>query len=197
MGEKMKTVISVVEGESTSRDVITRALLATVAIAGLITMIAVAPNAIQALPFFGIGRRSNDRKYYIKTRIEKLCEKGYLARVRKNGVYYFELTKSGRIKLAKLNLAHYEIKKGKWDGLWRLVMFDIKEIRRDDRDMFRIQLERLDFCRLQNSVWVTPYDCGDLIVLLKTEFSFGWQVVYAVAKHIENDRQLREYFGVE
>lgn len=44
-----------------------------------------------------------------------------------------------------------------WDGRWRLVLFDIPEERRRERQNLRRYLRRRGFGCLQNSVWVTPH----------------------------------------
>jgi len=51
--------------------------------------------------------------------------------------------------------------------------------------------------RLQNSVWVYPYDCEDLITLLKADFEIGKEVLYVIADKIENEKVLLKDFGLE
>ena len=51
--------------------------------------------------------------------------------------------------------------------------------------------------RLQDSVWVFPYDCEDFIALLKAELKIGAAVLYMVVEHIENDKHLRSHFGLK
>ena len=46
--------------------------------------------------------------------------------------------------------------KRRWDGRWRLVVFDVPEGRRGLRDKLRAQLRRRGFGYLQHSVWITP-----------------------------------------
>jgi CRISPR-associated endonuclease Cas2 len=107
------------------------------------------------------------------------------------------LTQKGKDKLGQLTRGDMVVKKPKrWDKRWRLVIFDIKEHRKYTRDQLRDTLVRLGFLRLQNSVWVFPYDCEDLIVLLKADFEIGKDVLYIIAEKIENDTALKEYFGL-
>jgi phenylacetic acid degradation operon negative regulatory protein len=44
----------------------------------------------------------------------------------------------------------------RWDGRWRLVLFDVTESRRGLRDKLRYYLRNHGFGYLQNSVWITP-----------------------------------------
>lgn len=49
------------------------------------------------------------------------------------------------------------IKEPKRDGVWRIVIFDIKEKHRGVRDFLRGKLKQLNFKKWQNSIWVSPY----------------------------------------
>lgn len=51
----------------------------------------------------------------------------------------------------------------RWDHLWRIVMFDIPE-RRNKRRMFQYALKSAGFFRLQDSVYVTPYDMREEVL---------------------------------
>lgn len=44
----------------------------------------------------------------------------------------------------------------RWDGRWRLVLFDVPETRSTERDKLRRYLQQRGFGYLQNSVWITP-----------------------------------------
>ena len=44
------------------------------------------------------------------------------------------------------------------DGKWQMVIFDIPEDIRNRRDYFRTGLKRLKYQKLQQSVWICPYD---------------------------------------
>ena len=54
----------------------------------------------------------------------------------------------------------------KWDGRWRLVLFDVPESRRLTRDKLRVHLHNRKFGYLQNSVWITPDDVKEERALL-------------------------------
>ena len=83
-----------------------------------------------------------------------------------------------------------------WDGKWRLVIVEIPEKKRGVRDRIRGLVVRLGFLRLQDSVWVYPYDCEELVTLLKTDLKIGRAVLYIIADAIEFDRPLRAHFGL-
>ena len=52
------------------------------------------------------------------------------------------------------------------------------------------------FVRLQDSVWIYPYDCEDLIALAKASLRIGADVLYMIVERLERDKHLREHFGL-
>src|SRR3989344_3897454 len=59
-----------------------------------------------------------------------------------------------------------------------------------------ISLTQIVFLKLQNSVWLYPYDCEDLISLLKADFKIGKDVLYMIVEKLENDWHLRKTFNL-
>ena len=57
-------------------------------------------------------------------------------------------------------------------------------------------MQEYGFIRLQDSVWVYPYDCEDLIALAKANFRIGFDVLYMIVERIERDTHLREHFAL-
>jgi DNA-binding transcriptional regulator PaaX len=73
----------------------------------------------------------------------------------KSGDRLCRLTQAGQ--LHALGGCNPEVQwKRRWDGRWRLVIFDVPENRRATRDKLRAYLRMRGFGYLQNSVWITP-----------------------------------------
>lgn len=174
-------------------------ILGSIATAGLISMAVLAPNAVQALEmFWGKDKRKYNTKYYIKTTINKLAQRGLIQFQAEKGKTFIRLTKNGKEELLKYRLGDIKIKKPKkWDKKWRLIIFDIKEERKKTRDAFRNELLNLGFRKLQNSVWVYPYDCEEVVIMLKAHFHAGKDILYITAEKIENDKWLKREFNLE
>ena len=49
---------------------------------------------------------------------------------------------------------------------------------------------------MQDSVWVYPYDCEDILTLLKTDLGVGKYILYLIVDELENDKHLREFFDL-
>lgn len=108
----------------------------------------------------------------------------------------FTLTKLGRLKTKKL-VKSFGIKKpAKWDGLWRMVIFDIPHEKKSRREIFRGQLKKLGFANLQKSIWVHPYECRDQIFYLVKNLFIKPYVRYVVAREITGEEGLKKRFGL-
>lgn len=88
--------------------------------------------------------------------LAKLKKYGWAEKLSENGEIYYKITDKGDKAVDKL-LTPLKTT-GKWDGRWRLVMFDIPESRRDTRDKLRRALSNLGMGILQASVWISPND---------------------------------------
>jgi DNA-binding transcriptional regulator PaaX len=173
-------------------------LLETIATAGLVSLAVLVPGALLAISKADKHKRRYQQKYYINKVVKEMIITG-LVEYRKNdkGVKCLRLTARGREKLKNYALKNLVIKKPwRWDKKYRVIIFDIKEFKRKTRDKLRRWLEHLDFIRLQNSVWVYPYECREVIVLLKSHFKIGKEVLYMTVDSIENDKWLKEEFKI-
>ena len=170
-------------------------VLRTVAAAGLISVALILPNALQMLKVFNLDKKLRDtNRRSINNSRKRLVERGLLE-YSKDG--FLGLTGLGRKTLRQIQLADYNLKKPKkWDKKWRILIFDIKESQKVLRDKVRSTLVSIGFIRLQNSVWVYPYDCEDLITLLKADFEIGKDLLYVIADKIENEKVLLNDFGL-
>ena len=172
-------------------------ILRTVATAGLLSMVLVAPNALKTMDKLGLLPHKR-QKEVIRRAQRRLVAQGLLAR---NARGLVRLTAHGEEELEYLERNNFEKWRrehlpNRWDKKWRILIFDITEERRMIRDYIRNKLESIGFRRVQDSVFVFPYDCEDLIALLKADFKVGRDLLYIIADEIENDRWLRECFGL-
>ena len=124
---------------------------------------------------------------------EKLIEEKTLP----DGSFRLLLTTKGKKQAARLNIAERSIdfrKPPKWDGKWRLVIFDIPEKDRDFRNILRNHLRELRFHRLQNSVFVSPHPFEDVILELVHLYTASPYVRVVTAEKIDNDDILKKRF---
>jgi DNA-binding transcriptional regulator PaaX len=168
-------------------------LLQAVAVTGILAVGLLAPNAIGAMAKMGLIPGSRQREIINRSR-DRLIRRGLL----KYEHGKLRLTAAGKAQLRRLRLLDYKLKKPKhWDKKWRVLIFDIPERRKATRNRVRAVLLRLGFKRLQDSVWVYPYDCEDVLTLLKADFKVGKDMLYMVVDSIEYDGWLREHYALK
>ncbi|PIR40268.1 MAG: hypothetical protein COV33_00755 [Candidatus Zambryskibacteria bacterium CG10_big_fil_rev_8_21_14_0_10_34_34] len=171
---------------------IKRLILQSVGLVGMVGVAAVAPNVIWAMKKIGLVPHYRQEESIEMSR-KNLIKRGYLEI--KNGKV--KLTRKGRLYLLKhTGYKNIKIKKPKWDHKWRVLIFDIPEKIRFTRDNVRLALLSIGFVRLQDSVWVYPYNCEDIITLLKEDLEIGKDLLYMIVDTIENDKELKKHFGL-
>jgi DNA-binding transcriptional regulator PaaX len=124
---------------------------------------------------------------------EKLIEEKILS----DGSFKLILTKRGKrqAKIFKMLGGAINFKKPKyWDGKWRLVIFDIPENDRIFRDILREHLYALNFFKLQQSVFVSPYPFEKLILELVSLYEAQSYVRVITATFIDNGSRLKKHF---
>jgi len=170
-------------------------LLAAAAIGGVVLVAAMMPNAAQLLRYMPGYRKGSRFNFQAKTALGRLFSKGLITFEERDGKKYARITESGEqlLELASMRDKKSE-KPRRWDGRWRVVLFDIPERRRGVRNRLRIFMQEFGFVRLQDSVWIYPYDCEDLIALAKANFRIGVDALYMIVERLERDKYLREHF---
>lgn len=112
---------------------------------------------------------SQDILLYLKEQgplmLHQLYEK-FEDRANKKKIYdtMFRLTTQGVVNLNndryeisdEANILLHTIAKER-DGIWKMVIFDIPEKKRQVRNVIRAKLVSLGFQRWQNSIWISPY----------------------------------------
>ncbi|MEK9151184.1 MAG: hypothetical protein AAB547_00965 [Patescibacteria group bacterium] len=178
-----------------------RVFLGSIAAVGMVSLAVAAPNAIQIAKLFQGRRQSYFRRYqapsYVRKTLKSLHRRGMVRISERQGEAKVYLTDKGRRELLKYKLLEKRLEKRHWDKKWHIIIFDIEEKRRSARNCIRKDMQSFGFAKLQESVWVYPYECEEAITLLKTQYKMGKELVYIVAGDIENDGWLRKKFKLE
>ncbi len=146
-----------------------------------------------------LKEKNYNSSYRIREAFRQLSKKNLIAYRKTPHGWSARLTAEGKKHAGKLDLLESIAvdKPRAWDGRWRVVIFDIWERRRHVRDRLRAMLKKAGFRKVQNSVWVHPYDCEELVAFLKVEMRLGSGILYMIAEGIEQDHKLRSHFGLK
>lgn len=182
--------LETISKKKAKRGEIQKIILRTIGITGVLAVAVIAPQVLGAMNKLGLLKNLRQGEI-IKSSASKLVKRGLL--VYKDG--YYQLTEEGEKTLRLWEIADYKFNKPKhWDKKWRVVIFDIPEKKKKVRDQVRNLFVTAGFERLQDSVWVYPYDCENIIGLLKTDLGIGKDLLYMIVDEIENDKHLKEVF---
>ena len=163
------------------------------------------PMVLKPVLDFQKKKEKYDReKYWSKynySRLNQLLKRLYSQRVidifEENGVSVIELTEKGKAKFIKINLQEITLQKpAKWDGKWRLIIYDVKKDKRSLGEVFRRFLRKLYFLKLQRSAYLTPFPCKDEIEFLRQYHDLGKEVLYIEVDKLENEQAYKNFFGI-
>lgn len=151
-------------------------------------------------PFFSLRefkKRSvfgRSYKTYYNT-IYQLYKRGWVRFADKDGERFIKLTKKGALEALTAKL-HEGVRVGKWDGKWRVVMFDVPESAHAYRDRLRWLLKQQGFRYIQGSVWINPFPLARAAVEYLNASGLNKYVRIMRVDEMDNDTDLRKKFGV-
>ena len=105
------------------------------------------------------------------------------------------LTSQGKQKALRFKLDNIKVSRpSRWDGLWRVVIFDIPESKKKARDSFSLKIKQLGLHPLQKSVFICPFECRDEVDFLIEMFDLRSYVRFLVVKDIDTESDLKRIF---
>lgn len=143
-------------------------------------------------------RKYNYKRKQLYNTFYRLNKSGDIIIERKGHQIYIHLTQKGKRKANWMQIDALKIKNQKrWDKKWRLVIFDISQLKKIYREAFRGKLKELGFYPLQKSVWIHPFNCKDEIWLLKDFFGLNdSELRLVIAEDIGPDTELKKFFKI-
>ena len=164
-------------------------------VAGAVTIAATSPYfGLNLWKSFKQGRKYQRKK--VSDVFYRLRRRDCIEIKKKGHQIYITLTERGKREAGWLQIDALKIKKpNRWDGKWRIVIFDIAQLKKLYREAFRGKLKELGFYPLQKSVWIHPFDCRDEIELLRDFFGLTEKEVrFIVTEDIGRDDWLKKLF---
>jgi len=137
-------------------------------------------------------------RYRLRERLKMLEERGWIKITEVDDQFKLELVENGREVALYYKIEEMHIKKPKkWDGLWRVVVFDIPEDKKIARDVLRRRLKELGFIQLQKSVFILPYDCKKEIEVIQHAYEIWPYMSFMIVKEIDNEDKLIKRFNLK
>lgn len=179
-------------------EVIGITLLGMAMVCGVLVVAAVAPNIFSAF-----GRLQGHRRYFDKKRLRERVyyfkRRGYIETSKnEDDTLEIKLTELGKEQVVKRALGDLKIlPQEQWDGIWRIVVFDVPEKNRWARDGIRQSLKRMGFYQLQKSTFAFPYPCREEVEFLARLYDRSNYIRFIETKAISYDDDLRDYFSLK
>ena len=137
-------------------------------------------------------------KYALTRSIKGLTEAGLIESIYSGQNDYARLTKEGKKKVHSLELENDTgLVNTTWDGLWRIILLDLPETRKSERESLRYLLKKANFVCLKNSAWISPYPYEHLFMNIKKDLGLTTEMMIIVTQFVDEETKkvLFETFG--
>lgn len=170
-----------------------KVVFATALLGGVITTLAVAPGLglILGKAVSASRRAKRDRYRKLWERFHAFKKRNLVEFVGENseGEMVYSLTNNGLKEAKRFLIETLELKPPKkWDGKWRIIVFDIPEKFKFRRRVLQEKLREIGFYPLQKSVLIHPFPCEAETEFLKDFFEVGKYVEVFTTADMPNGR---------
>lgn len=189
---------------------LTKGLLITAALGGVLAVGILAPNLFKA---FGMHQAYEKRSKRISkdgfSRLRRSCyqlqKKLWVELISEDahGNQTFRVTDIGRTEIEKIlkEMPAGIARPNRWDRKWHLILFDIPVALNSARDALRYGLRSLGCYQIQRSAWVHPFPCVEEIKIMAVKLGVqNYVEIYTIedfqhAQAIASFRSLlKDYF---
>lgn len=144
----------------------------------------------------GIGRR---RRNNIRIAVDRLRRLRCIDHHVGDDKSVLRITPLGEKRLRQYDIENLElIGSQRWDGIWRIVMFDIPEGKKRARDAMSKKLKLMGFYQLQKSVSCHFADCRDEVQFIEEYFEVQGLVTFVEARSLgRSEMAVRRFFKLK
>ncbi len=167
-------------------------ILGLIAVSAFVFVTAAAPNAMQYLRFIP-GLEDTRKRRKMQQKLYDLHRSGYLAIA--GGKYVLSI--KGKKLLGEEDLWNLAVEKPKkWDGVWRIVLFDIPTKRENGRRALRLLLKNLGCFQYQKSVFIHPYNIYPQLEEIMKFYKLASYVDVIETKMITREDEVKPRFNL-
>lgn len=137
------------------------------------------------------------QKYAITRALKGLKETGLVESHSSGQREYARLTREGKKKAHSLKLENdTTLVNPSWDGRWRIILLDLPESRKNQRESLRYLLKKAGFVCLKNSAWISPYPFEHLFSNIKRDLNLTTELMIVVTHSTDSETEkiLRKEF---
>lgn len=131
---------------------------------------------------------SGAEKYALTRSLKNLSDSGLIETLEGGQDQFARLTQKGRQKLASHKLeSKNALISPSWDGKWRIILLDLPESRKAERESLRYLLKKAGFMCLKNSAWVSPFPFEFLFANIKKDFGLTNELMVIVTDQLDEE----------
>lgn len=122
--------------------------------------------------------------------LKGLKDAGLIEHISSGQREYARLTKEGRKKANSLKLeSKTSLVSPTWDGKWRIILLDLPETRKAERESLRYLLKKAGFVMLKNSAWISPYPFEHLFTNIKKDLGMTTEMMIIVTESLDSETE--------
>jgi DNA-binding transcriptional regulator PaaX len=146
----------------------------------------------EALKSLKIGQDvKNKTEYAISRSLKNLSTSGLLDCFQSDRQPFFRLSEEGRKRINSNALDDdTAIISKNWDGNWRIIILDLPEERKNEREALRYLLKKAGFVCVKNSVWISIYPYENLFTNIKNDLGLTTEMIILVTNKIDEATRL-------
>ncbi len=130
-------------------------------------------------------------RYAIARSLKNLMEAGYAELRNSDNQKFVKITKKGRSRLNNMLLEGEDaLVPQTWDGFWRIIILDIPEERKNEREALRYLLKKANFVCIKNTVWISPLPYENLFKNIKKDLGFSTELMIIVTDKLDEETNL-------
>ena len=128
--------------------------------------------------------------YAITRSLKGLREAGLVENLSSGQNDYARLTKEGKKKSHIVKLENKSaVFNPNWDGLWRIILLDLPENKKSERESLRYLLKKAGFVCLKNSAWISPYPFEHLFMNIKKDLALTTEFIIFTTSGIDPETE--------
>jgi DNA-binding transcriptional regulator PaaX len=145
-----------------------------------------------------LKEKDTKNSYALTRALKNLVDGGYAEIYKTERKNYAKITAEGKNRLNTMVLENEDaLVPQTWDGYWRIILLDLPENRKSERESLRYLLKKAGFVCLKNSAWISPFPFEHLFTNIKKDLGLTTEMMIIVTDLIdeESKKVLFETFG--
>jgi DNA-binding transcriptional regulator PaaX len=139
-----------------------------------------------AISFNSLKEKDPKKNYALARSIKNLVESGCVEIHKSDNQNYLKITQKGKLKLNSIQLEGTEaLVPNTWDGLWRIIILDIPEERKNEREALGYLLKKANFVCIKNTVWISPHPYENLFTNIKKDLGLSTELMIIVTDKLD------------